>query len=133
ERSYREKTPVALLLISIEKVESIDDSYENGDGAADESLRAIGEVLSSLVTRPGDMLARIDEALFAAVLPNTTVEGVDHLVREVDRVLVAEPIDLGACCISVSVAYGRAVMVPQQSSGSDNLFSQAYMELDEKA
>ncbi len=127
ERAYRDQTPVALLLISIERFDAIGDCY--GYVAADESLKMIGQVLRSLVTRPADLLARLEVAQFAAVLPNTDKDGVEHLVRRINSRLKAEPINLGVCCISVSVACGASVVIPQQSGESKWLLADAREQL----
>ncbi|OUS02162.1 hypothetical protein A9Q81_08915 [Gammaproteobacteria bacterium 42_54_T18] len=127
DRAYREQAPVALLLVSIERFDAIGDCY--GYVAADESLKMIGQMLRSLVTRPADLLARLEVAQFAAVLPNTDKDGVEHLVREINSRLKAEPINLGVCCISVSVACGASVVVPQQSGESNWLLTDARDQL----
>lgn len=127
ERAYRDQTPVALLFVSIERFDAIGDCY--GYVAADESLKMIGQILRSLVTRPADLLARLEMAQFAAVLPNTDKEGVEHLVKKINSRLKAEPINLGVCCISVSVACGASVVVPQKSGGSDWLLTDAREQL----
>ena len=127
ERAYRDQTPVALLLISIERFDAIGDCY--GYVAADESLKMIGQILRSLVTRPADLLARLEVAQFAAVLPNTDKDGVEHLVRKINSRLKAEPINLGVCCISVSVACGASVVIPQQSGESHWLLTDAQEQL----
>ena len=127
ERAYRDQTPVALLLVSIERFDAIGDCY--GYVAADESLKVIGQILRSLVTRPADLLARLEIAQFAAVLPNTDKDGVEHLVRKINSRLKAEPINLGVCCISVSVACGASVVIPQQSGESNWLLTDAREQL----
>jgi diguanylate cyclase (GGDEF)-like protein len=127
ERAYRDQTPVALLLVSIERFDAIGDCY--GYVAADESLKMIGQILRSLVTRPADLLARLEIAQFAAVLPNTDKGGIEHLVKKINSHLKAEPINLGVCCISISVACGASVVVPQQSGESDWLLMDAREQL----
>ncbi|MBV1920739.1 MAG: sensor domain-containing diguanylate cyclase [Pseudomonadales bacterium] len=127
ERAYRDQAPVALLLVSIERFDAIGDCY--GYVAADESLKMIGQILRSLVTRPADLLARLEVEQFAAVLPNTDKGGVEHLVKKINSRLKAEPINLGVCCISVSVACGASVVVPQKSGESDWLLLDAREQL----
>ena len=111
----------------IERFDAIGDCY--GYVAADESLKMIGQILRSLVTRPADLLARLDAAQFAAVLPNTDKGGVEHLVRKINSRLKAEPINLGVCCISVSVVCGASVVIPQQSGESNWLLADAREQL----
>ncbi|OUS24846.1 hypothetical protein A9Q99_23210 [Gammaproteobacteria bacterium 45_16_T64] len=127
ERAYRDQTPVALLLVSIDRYDSIGDCY--GHVAAEESLKVVGQMLRALITRPADVVARVEIAMFGAVLPNTEKEGIEHLALEIETKLKSEPINLGVCCISVSVGCGAAVMVPQEVGDSELLLDAARVQL----
>lgn len=81
--SRRQQTPMALLMLDIDRFKSINDNY--GHLAGDQTLRLIAQSLKEKLKRPGDLVSRFGGEEFAIILPNTGEEGalkVAELIRQ---------------------------------------------------
>lgn len=102
-RAVREFAPLTLLLAEIDPVES-DPVTEN---LAEESVRRIAELFNANISRPGDIVARIDERRFALLLPATNEQSpvlAEKLCQQ------AREIEIGAQSLSLSI--GLCTMQP---------------------
>ena len=72
-RAQRRGVPLSILLAEVDAFSFFIE--KNGRKAGDEALRDVAEVMRSKVRRPGDLLARIGDHLFACILPDTDESG----------------------------------------------------------
>lgn len=68
----RERKPLAVLMIDIDKFKYINDTY--GHGIGDEVLKSMAQKTSKIL-RKSDIFARLGGEEFSALLPNTTEQG----------------------------------------------------------
>jgi diguanylate cyclase (GGDEF)-like protein/PAS domain S-box-containing protein len=107
QRAMRDKTPLSLLLIDIDRFKAYNDLY--GHLAGDECLRHIARSVSSPFHRITDLFARYGGEEFAGILPNTVSADAFSLAERI-RALVAdqriahEGSEEGIVTISVGVA-----------------------------
>ena len=75
---------LALLMIDVDHFKAYNDLY--GHPAGDDCLRSIGQCLSSIVTRSGEVAARYGGEEFAVILPGVDTEQANRLA---ERIVVA--------------------------------------------
>ena len=103
-RSERNGTPLALLLIDVDHFKDYNDSYGHPEG--DDCLRAVANVLSRTLSRPGDLAARYGGEEFAAILPETGLEGavaIAETIRTAVRALAIAHNRVPTSIVTVSV------------------------------
>jgi diguanylate cyclase (GGDEF)-like protein len=115
----RGQTPLALLMIDADHFKEFNDRF--GHQAGDECLRSIAVTLRSLVTRPGDVVARFGGEEFAVLLPGTPLEGAQHVAEAIRAAISdlpiahtesAPPAD-NAEVRHITVSIGCAALVPR--------------------
>jgi diguanylate cyclase (GGDEF)-like protein len=84
--SYRQRSPVGLVMIDIDHLKAINDEY--GYEMGDLVLSSIGNRLLGM-TRSSDLIARYGGGSFAIVMPNTDVNG-SRVVAEKTRLEIQQ-------------------------------------------
>lgn len=126
-RAYRERTPLALLMIDLDHFKMFNDEY--GHPAGDECLRAIGGILGAEAKRTTDLAARYGGEEFAMLLPNTDAEGcaqiAEKILREVRRAGIAHRLNMPSGQVTASI--GGAAFRPSsdRSTGCASLIEAA--------
>jgi diguanylate cyclase (GGDEF)-like protein/PAS domain S-box-containing protein len=116
-RALRDSTPLALLMIDVDRFKMLNDLF--GHQIGDAILARVGRVIRDNVRRAGDMTARYGGEEFAVVLPNTTAAGALDIAEVIRRAVAAtdtRSMIEGGYPISVSV--GVAATVPLAGGGS---------------
>jgi diguanylate cyclase (GGDEF)-like protein len=110
------KQPLGLLLIDVDEFKAFNDHF--GHLAGDEVLRKVALALSRCLHRSNDLVTRYGGEEFAALLPHTNRQGMNHLaetmraaVRDLD---IEHPVSTAASHLSVSI--GGASLVPQEDT-----------------
>jgi diguanylate cyclase (GGDEF)-like protein len=80
-RAVREKSPLAFLMIDVDKFKNYNDTWGHPQG--DVLLKAIARVFSSAARRPGDLAARLGGEEFGILLPDTELEGALRIAEEI--------------------------------------------------
>ncbi|MDR1178215.1 MAG: GGDEF domain-containing protein, partial [Spirochaetaceae bacterium] len=75
KRSFREKTPVSLLLIAAGTGEE--------NAPEDAFFRTAADILAGNARRPSDLAAYMGGGLFAVLLPNTSMNGAVKIAEEI--------------------------------------------------
>jgi len=83
ERSRRNRTPLSLLLIDVDRFKAFNDSY--GHPAGDACLRSIAHCVKKTLKRPTDIAARYGGEELAAILPDTSPDGAFQLAEAFRR------------------------------------------------
>jgi len=121
--SRRQQTPMAILMLDIDRFKSINDTY--GHLAGDQALRLIAQTLKENLKRPADLVSRFGGEEFAIILPNTAEEGA-VLVAELIRKTVAElPINWENKTIPLTISIGVSAEIINTENQPNNLLDQA--------
>jgi len=122
--SFREKKPVALLLMDLNRFKEVNDTF--GHLSGDLLLRQIGPRVRRCL-RESDTVARLGGDEFAILLPNTPLEGASLAARKILKALEA-PFVLGEVTIDVGISIGIA-LCPDHGDEGDALVQRADIAL----
>lgn len=104
-RAFRNKSPVAVLMIDVDNFKTINDTYGHpaGDAILIEFIRRLHSV-----TRVYDTLGRYGGDEFMVVLPDTALEAAQEIAARLVRVIDMGPFQTATDVLSVSVSVGLA-------------------------
>ena len=129
-RCRRDKLPISLLIVDIDRFKLYNDSY--GHPAGDHVLKQVAKCLKKAVRRPADFVARYGGEEFAVVLADTDESGV---TRTAERILEGvRDLHISHDCREageepyVTVSIGASCMIPAKNNNLDLL-----IELADKA
>ena len=118
-RLKRDRQPLSLILCDIDYFKEYNDTY--GHQAGDRCLQQVAEAIRSTAKRPADFIARYGPKKFAAILPNTSLEGavqVAELIRlQVKRLKVVHHQPGISEYITISSGIGTHVPASDLSPG----------------
>ncbi len=109
-RSLRSSRVLTVVLADVDHFKAFNDRY--GHAGGDACLRQVGETLSRLCRRPGEMAARYGGEEFALVLPETDVEGAHQFVVRTLNAVAA--IEVGGLTLAgaIGLSLGAATLIP---------------------
>ena len=120
-RARRDGQPLTLIFIDIDHFRAYNRQY--GRKAGDDVLKEVGRVMTNVVGRPGDLVARYHRDEFALVLASTDSQGAhniaERLRQAIEELQVPSAADAPAPVVTCSVA--TATAVPQRESAWEEL------------
>jgi len=127
-RAVREFSPLSMILLRIDDFTRYRDHY--GVDAADILVQRISETLKSCVSRPGDILARVDDSQFGFILPSTN-ELVVQLAERCSLAVrtLALPNESEAQDLCVTVSLGVVTLQPTRLLTAERLFDATKQQL----
>jgi diguanylate cyclase (GGDEF)-like protein len=124
-RAQRNGTHLSLLMIDIDHFKGYNDHH--GHSAGDECLKKVAASLSSVVDRPGDLVARWGGEEFIAILPDTDLDGAKKIAEQMRARVEDMAIPHGHSDISpsVTVSIGVTGQQPQVTDSAAELIEKA--------
>lgn len=124
-RARRNIQPLTLLLCDIDHFKRYNDTYGHGEG--DICLRAVADVLMTVVQRTGDMVARIGGEEFAVMLPGSDTEAGLAVAERLRAALAALAIPHASSDVSpfVTLSLGLATLDVDGDTDFEALFRRA--------
>lgn len=111
-RNARNRTPIALLLMAVDHFDEFCERH--GKAVGDEALRRLIGALTDGIQRPGDVLGRYEDQVFACLLPETDTVGAVSVGERIRAELNSMAIPHGASETApiVTLSIGVASLVP---------------------
>lgn len=124
-RSMREKTPLSLAMVDVDKFKVYNDTYGHPQG--DALLKAVAKAITNTLKRPADMAARWGGEEFVVLLPNTPLDGAVTIAESIRRNIEATvvPLEKNGQPSSVTASLGVASIIPQPDNSLNDLTSAA--------
>lgn len=122
-RAYREKNPIALLLLDIDHFKKLNDNY--GHSFGDVCLQVAARIIKESVHRPSDMVARYGGEEFVVLLPETELDGAVHIAEMINKAIALQAVNNEGQTIQMTVSIGVAGEVPEQVNQHELLLKTA--------
>ncbi len=103
---------LGLLIIDVDHFKQVNDTW--GHPCGDMVLREMAQLLSSVIHRPTDVIARYGGEEIAVLMPNTPLEGAKHVADLIVRAAAAKIYVWEGTTFSVTVSIGVHALSPTQ-------------------
>ena len=119
QRSIRNNSPIALLIIDIDCFKLFNDHYGHPEG--DKCLRKVAQTLEACMKRPADSVWRYGGEEFIAILPDTddAISVAENCRREIEALRITHDESCASNVITVSIGVG--IIYPDNNTDK-NLF-----------
>ncbi|MBD3647518.1 MAG: GGDEF domain-containing protein, partial [Pseudomonadales bacterium] len=128
-RAVREKYPLSILLLDIDRFKNVNDTW--GHLAGDECLREIANITGSFLKRPADILARYGGEEFVIVLPYVANENAAFLAEQIREGVESSEISADGQIVKVTISIGVCSVTPGEGDDPRDLINAADMALYE--
>ncbi len=123
-RGLRDHAPLSLLLLDADWFKSYNDTY--GHPSGDICLKQIAEAALNVVTRHGDLVARIGGEEFAVILPNTPAIGAAEVAEHICAAIRGRRLKHNTNPLGiVTISAGCATIVPAFGQNASVLMQRA--------
>lgn len=83
KRSKRDAKSLGMIKIEIDRFNEFEEL--NGHYMGEQLLQEVARVIQSVIKRPSDLAARLGGSMFSVLLPNTDLEGVKSLAKQMQE------------------------------------------------
>jgi len=122
--AIREKTPISILMMDLDKFKHINDTYGHLQG--DMILQTAAAIFPKSFNRPSDFVARWGGEEFVVLMPNTSLEGALDIAEKIrSDIENTQMPSLDQTEIKVTISIGVSSVSPTQDSSVDTFISGA--------
>jgi len=121
--SRRQHTPIALLLLDVDKFKLVNDNY--GHLTGDKVLIEICNIASKMLKRPNDYVCRYGGEEFAILLSHTDEKGAVKVAQTIRQKIESSTIKTTNESLQVTVSIGVSVLMIDKATPETLLFEQA--------
>ncbi len=129
-RARRAQEPISLVLLRLEDWPGC--AAKLGPQQAEAALQQIGRLLTGVLRRPGDFAARLDEALFAVLLPTTDRIGAQRVAERVREAVGEAWRQLSHAGLAARIGAGSVLPIVDGGDPADGLLALAERALREE-
>jgi len=123
KRAYREKTPIAVIMVDLDHFKKINDQY--GHPFGDKCLVKAAEMIRTNIRRPPDVAARYGGEEFILLLPNTDLEGTLCVAHNILETFMRTEVQDGDISLTMTASLGVACHVPDDQTSREALLREA--------
>lgn len=123
KRSSRERIPLSIIMIDIDHFKKFNDNY--GHLVGDDCLKSVAAITKKSVHREGDLVARYGGEEFIILLPNTTLEGAQHVAETLCNDVANMKFNINDHNVPVTISLGVANQLPNEVNEPETLIKQA--------
>lgn len=126
-RAYRQKQPIAILMMDIDHFKKLNDEY--GHPFGDLCIAEVAKHAKASLNRQQDICARYGGEEFVVVLPNTDCEGATHVAVRINRRIADAVISDGHRSSNITISIGVAASTPSKPDTNSELMQEADKQL----
>lgn len=118
-RSYRNRTPLCLIIIDIDHFKNVNDTY--GHSVGDDCLKLLAKQLKNASNRSADIACRFGGEEFCMILPETDGDGGVHFAEVLRKAVGKMSFSFQEIEIPITISCGVAVYEQQSANESTNV------------
>ncbi|MDR3323102.1 MAG: diguanylate cyclase, partial [Zoogloeaceae bacterium] len=123
-RAVREKSPIAFLMMDIDKFKTYNDTYGHPQG--DTLLKTVARIFSETARRPGDLVARLGGEEFGVLLPQSDLETALAVAERIRaQVRAAEIPTADGQLTHATISIGATTLIPTLADDPKDFFARA--------
>lgn len=107
--SRRQQTPMAILMLDIDKFKAVNDEF--GHLGGDHCIQSIAQTITEQLKRPMDLVSRFGGEEFAIILPNTDIDGALVLAETIRAAIEALALEWDNKPMKLSASLGVSATV----------------------
>ncbi|PIE41327.1 MAG: hypothetical protein CSA49_03890 [Gammaproteobacteria bacterium] len=88
-------------------------------------LKIASSAVRKCVTRPADMVGRVGAAEFGVLMPNTRIQGAEHVANAIYDNVASKPLNIGICSMSVKVSIVVLSRLPNTDVNGEQFLEEA--------
>ena len=123
KQAIREKLPISLLMLDLDKFKDLNDTY--GHQCGDIVLKYLADVFQRSLKRPSDFTARWGGEEFIVLLPNTPLEGAIEVAENIRVNVEKSTINHEGVNLKITVSIGVTAILPVQNSSMEMFIAKA--------
>ncbi|MDR2542595.1 MAG: diguanylate cyclase [Treponema sp.] len=124
QHAIREKTPISILIMDLDKFKYLNDTY--GHQCGDFVLQEVAKIFFNSLRRSGDFTARWGGEEFVVLLPNTPLSGAVDFAEMIRSSVENSSIKyLDDYILNITISIGINSLIPDQCNSIDDFISLA--------
>ncbi len=121
--AFRHQHPLSLLVLDIDHFKGFNDTY--GHLVGDECLKMVAQLMTDVVSRPQDLVARFGGEEFVIILPDTDEAGALSVAERIRKKVETTPFRISHGAVQVTLSIGVASRIPENPDMGETLFEAA--------
>jgi len=122
-RALRDRHPLSILMLDIDKFKDYNDTYGHQQG--DAALQAVAQTLSKELKRSSDFAARWGGEEFIGLMPSLDSKGAVEVAEQLRKVIEKVVIPADGFDTKITVSIGINTVVPQADANINNFIKKA--------